>query len=76
MTLALLYVRNSSTATHLFLFALAGLFIILGFVGFGLGGIPTIVFWILAALCVIGGWKMRSNRQRIRENRNLGPGPH
>lgn len=76
MTFAVLNVRNSSTAMHLFLFALAVLFIILGFVGFGLGGIPTIVFWIFAALCLIGGWKMRSSRQRIRENRNLGPGPH
>lgn len=60
---------------HLFLFALAVLFIVLGFAGFGLGGIPTIVFWILAALCVVGGWKMRSDRQRRRENRAVGPGP-
>jgi uncharacterized membrane protein YbaN (DUF454 family) len=59
---------------HLFLAALAVLFVILGFAGFGLGGIPTIVFWILAALCVIGAWKMRSDRQRAREDRNLGRG--
>ena len=56
---------------HLFLAALAVLFVILGFVGFGLGGIPTIVFWVLAALCIIGAWKMRSDRQRRREDRNM-----
>lgn len=56
---------------HLFLGALALLFIVLGFAGFGFGGIPTIVFWVLAALCLIGAWKMRSDRQRRREDRNL-----
>lgn len=60
---------------HIFLIALAVLFMGLGFAGFALGGIPTIVFWILAALCVIGAWKLRSDRQRRRENRTLGPGP-
>lgn len=59
---------------HLFLIALAVLFVVLGFAGFGLGGIPTIVFWILAALCVIGAWKLRSDRQRRREIRTIGPG--
>ena len=59
---------------YLFLAALAVLFVILGFAGFGLGGIPTIVFWILAALCVIGAWKLRSDRQRAREDRNMGRG--
>lgn len=60
---------------HIFLTALALLFIVLGFAGFGLGGIPTIVFWILATLCVIGAWQLRSDRQRRRENRAVGPGP-
>jgi hypothetical protein len=60
---------------HLFLAALAVGFIILGFAGFALGGIPTIVFWILAALCLIGAWKMRSDRQRRRENRGIGQTP-
>ena len=58
---------------HLFLAALAVLFIILGFSGFALGGLPTIVFWILAALCLLGAWKARSNRQRARENRAMPP---
>ena len=57
---------------HLFLAALALLFIVLGFGGFAFGGLPTIVFWILAAICVVGAWKLRSDRQRRREDRNLG----
>jgi hypothetical protein len=54
---------------HLFLAALALLFIILGFAGFGFGGFPTIIFWFLAAVCIVGAWKLRSDRQRRRENR-------
>ena len=57
---------------HLFLFALTVLFLVLGFAGFALGGLPTLVFWVLAAFCLIGGWKLRSDRQRRREDRNLG----
>jgi uncharacterized membrane protein YbaN (DUF454 family) len=60
---------------HLFLAALAVLFIILGFTGFALGGLPTIVFWALAAFCLIGAWKLRSDRQRRRENRAIGRTP-
>lgn len=56
---------------HLFLAALAVLFIVLGFTGFALGGLPTIVFWFLAAICFLGAWKLRSNRQRRREDANL-----
>jgi uncharacterized membrane protein YbaN (DUF454 family) len=58
---------------HLFLAALAVLFVILGFFGFALGGLPTILFWFLAAACLIGAWKARSNRQRQRENRAVPP---
>jgi hypothetical protein len=58
---------------HLFLFALAILFVILGFTGFALGGLPTIASWFLAAICVLGAWKLRSDRQRNRENRAMGP---
>lgn len=60
---------------HLFLAALAVLFIILGFTGFALGGLPTILFWFFAAICLVGAWKLRSDRQRRRENQNL-PGAH
>jgi Flp pilus assembly protein TadB len=60
---------------HLFLAALAVLFVILGFGGFALGGFPTIIFWFLAALCLLGAWRMRSARQRRREDRNL-PSAH
>ncbi|HUR58446.1 MAG TPA: hypothetical protein VM029_12090 [Opitutaceae bacterium] len=61
---------------HLFLAALAVLFVILGFGGFAFGGLPTIVFWVLAGFCLLGAWKLRSNRQRRRESGNLGRGPH
>lgn len=60
---------------HLFLAALAVLFVILGFGGFAFGGFPTIIFWVLAAFCVAGAWKLRSTRQRRREDRNLGAKP-
>lgn len=60
---------------HLFLAALAVLFVILGFTGFALGGLPTIVFWALAAICFVAAWKLRSDRQRRREDRNL-PSAH
>jgi uncharacterized membrane protein YbaN (DUF454 family) len=49
---------------HLFLFALAVLFLVLGFTGFALGGLPTILFWFLAAICLVGAWKARSTRKR------------
>ena len=59
-----------------FLFAaLAILFVVLGFSGFALGGLPTILFWFLAAVCLVAAWKARSNRQRRRENRAMGPPP-
>lgn len=60
---------------HLFLAALAVLFIILGFSGFALGGLPTMVFWILAAICLLGAWKARSLRQRRRESGAVPPPP-
>lgn len=60
---------------HLFLAALAVLFVILGFAGFALGGLPTIVFWFLAAVSLVGAWKLRSDRQRRRENSALGRPP-
>lgn len=56
---------------HLFFAILAVACVILGFVGFGLGGIPTIVFWIFAALCIIAAWKSRPPRQRAREDRKM-----
>jgi uncharacterized membrane protein YbaN (DUF454 family) len=59
----------------IFLAALALLFVFLGFLGFGLGGLPTIIFWVLAAFCIFGAWKLRSDRQRRREDRTMGPGP-
>ena len=58
---------------HIFLAALAVLFVILGFAGFGFGGLPTILFWFLAAVCLAGAWKFRSDRQRRRENGAVGP---
>jgi hypothetical protein len=58
---------------HLFLAALAVFFVVLGFTGFALGGLPTIVFWFLAAVCLGGAWKARSNRQRQRESRATRP---
>jgi uncharacterized membrane protein YbaN (DUF454 family) len=53
--------------------ALALLFIGLGFTGFALGGLPTILFWFLAAVCLVAAWRARSDRQRIRENRAAPP---
>jgi uncharacterized membrane protein YbaN (DUF454 family) len=60
---------------HLFLAALALLFVILGFVGFAYGGLPTIIFWFLAAVCIFGAWNSRPAHQRLREDRNLGRTP-
>jgi uncharacterized membrane protein YbaN (DUF454 family) len=60
---------------HIFLAALAVLFVVLGFSGFALGGLPTILFWFLAAVCLVGAWKLRSDRQRRRETRAGGPPP-
>lgn len=56
---------------HLFLAALAVAFMLAGFVGFAAGGIPTIVFWFLAAVCVFAAWKTRPQRQRVREERAM-----
>jgi hypothetical protein len=56
---------------HLFLSALAVVFVIGGFVGFAYGGLPTIASWILAALCIIGAWKLRPRRVRDREDQML-----
>ena len=56
-----------------FLAALAALFVILGFIGFAAGGVPTVIFWALAGVCVAGAWKIRSDRQRRHEQRNLEP---
>lgn len=61
---------------HIVLGAMALLFIVLGFAGFALGGLPSIVFWILAAFFIMAAWKMRSDRQRRREDRHIGPGAH
>ncbi len=58
---------------YLFLAALAVLFAVLGFVGFAFGGLPTILFWVLAAICISGAWKLRSGHQRRHEQRNIGP---
>lgn len=58
---------------HIVLFSFAVLFVILGFSGFALGGLPTILFWFLAAVCFFGAWKLRSGRQRRRENGAIGP---
>ena len=38
---------------HIILGLLALVFIILGFVGF-VGGLPLLIFWVLAALCLWG----------------------
>ena len=56
---------------HLFLAALAVAFIIAGFFGFAAGGIPTIVFWVLAGVCVFAAWKTRLLHQRVREDRAM-----
>lgn len=56
---------------HLVLAVFAIAFVIAGFIGFAAGGIPTIVFWLLAGLCVFGAWRLRPQRQRIREDRSL-----
>jgi hypothetical protein len=56
---------------HLLFAALALGCIVLGFVGFGLGGIPTIVFWILAALLIAAAWKARPLRQKHREDQAM-----
>jgi uncharacterized membrane protein YbaN (DUF454 family) len=52
---------------QLFLAALGLLFLVLGVTGFALGGLPTIIFWCLAAVCFFGAWRSRSLRQRQRE---------
>ena len=58
---------------HLLFVALAVLFVILGFTGFALGGLPTLVFWFLAAACLFVAWKARSSRQRRREDQAMPP---
>jgi hypothetical protein len=54
---------------HIFLTALAVVFVIAGFAGFAYGGLPTIIFWTLAAFCIIGAWRGRPQRIRAREDR-------
>ena len=54
---------------HVVLTVLAVLFILGGFVGFFFGVVPTIVLWLLAAGCIIAGWKTRPLQQRRREDR-------
>ncbi len=54
---------------HLVLAVLAVIFFLGGFVGFFFGVVPTIVLWLLAAACIIGGWKARPISQRRREDR-------
>lgn len=61
---------------HIVLTALAVLFVIAGFFGFALGGIPTLVFWFLAAMCILAGWRSRPARQRQREDRFRGGEHH
>lgn len=58
---------------HAILTVLAVLLVIAGFAGFFLGVVPTIVAWVLAALCIIGAWKSRPDSQRRREQRLSGP---
>jgi hypothetical protein len=55
--------------------ALALVFLVISFTGFALGGLPTIFFWFLAALCIGAAWSMRSRRQRVREDQNQAPHP-
>jgi hypothetical protein len=47
-----------------FLAALAVLLVIGGFVGFAYGGLPTLICWALAALCIYGAWRLRTARRR------------
>ncbi len=54
---------------HVVLVILAVIFAILGFVGFAYGGIPTIVFWVLAGLCIAGGWTLQRSRLKARSAR-------
>ncbi len=60
---------------HLVFTVLAVIFVLGGFVGLFLGVIPTIVLWVLAALCIIAGWKLRPPAQRRREDRLTGSHP-
>lgn len=53
---------------HQILMILAVLFVLGGFVGMFLGMIPTIVLWVLAAVCMIAAWKLRPASQRRRED--------
>ena len=54
---------------HIVLSILAVVLILGGFVGLGLGVIPTIVAWLLAAFCIMGAWRLRPEAQRRRERR-------
>jgi hypothetical protein len=54
---------------HLVLTIIAIICVIGGFAGFFFGVIPTIILWTIAALCMIGGWKLRPASQRRREDR-------
>jgi cytochrome c oxidase subunit IV len=65
--------QSSQFSMHVALTIFAVLFVIAGFVGFAYGGLPTLLFWALAALCVAAGWKLRPAAQRRREQRLSGP---
>jgi membrane protein implicated in regulation of membrane protease activity len=56
---------------HFLLFALAVACLVAGFLGFAAGGIPTIVFWVLAGVFILLGWKARPMSQRQQEDRAM-----
>ena len=56
---------------HIVLTVFAVVFFVAGFAGFFFGGLPTIVFWFLAGVCIAAAWKLRPDWQRRREDRNL-----
>lgn len=53
---------------HLLVASLAVLFLLAGLISFAARGVSTIVFWSLAAGCVIASWKMRPQPERVSEN--------
>jgi hypothetical protein len=55
--------RQKEVNMYIVLGVLAIVFIILGFVGF-IGGIPLLVFWGLALLCIIGVIKTYPRRAK------------
>ncbi|HVU36359.1 MAG TPA: hypothetical protein VHE61_23175 [Opitutaceae bacterium] len=38
---------------------LAALLILVGFVGFYFGMLPTFIVWVLAGFCLYGAWRLR-----------------